>query len=72
MKSHLFTYITVAMGIILFSSTASVVEDHSKQLATPLVGGDFFSGIMFDVDARHDMELTGIWNCISHFGNNIN
>lgn len=60
MKSHLFTYITVAMGIILFSSTASVVEDRSKQLATPLVGGDFFSGIMFDVDARHDMELTGI------------
>jgi len=58
MKSHLFNF-AVAICILL-SSAAGAVEELSKQLATPLSGGDFFSGIMFDVVATHDMELKGI------------
>jgi len=58
MKSHLFTF-AVAMGIIL-PFTASAAEDRSNQLDTPLVGGDFSSGIMFDVVATNNIELTGI------------
>ena len=58
MKSNLFNLL-VAICTLL-SSAADAVEELSKKLATPLSGGDFFSGIMFDVVATHDMELKGI------------
>lgn len=47
------------MGIML-PFTTSAAEERSNQLDTPLVGGDFSAGMMFDVVATNNIELNAI------------